>query len=673
MRLFLLLLLFSVHLYSQDLPKGLTPEEKILMQNYNSPLSEGTITANPASPVRTMAEWEPLDGIVITWISYQAILRQIVQHAQKEGTVYIVCSDSITVKNYLTSGGVPHTNLKFVITGFNSIWIRDYGPWSVYTNDADSLLFIDWTYNRPRPLDDIIPVTLGNYLGVPVYQNTIEPDKLTNTGGNFMTDGLGKGFASKLVLQENTNKTEAQINSIVSRYMGIDNYIKMETLPYDGIHHIDMHMKLLDEETLLVGQYPAGISDGPQIEANLAYVLNNFQSAYGRPYRVIRIPMPPDAQGRWPSNGGHYRTFTNSTFVNKTVIVPTYALQYDTTALRIYREAMPGYTIAGIDCNQIIPASGAIHCINKEIGLKNTIFISHKPLRDFNIPLDIEGFRISAYIKSNSAISNPVLKWSIDTANGFNSVAMSMFTPDSFYAHIPSQSYGTKVHYYIEAQNSSGLTVSKPLVAPGGNYQFFADNPLPVELTSFTISTSGNDVLLEWATASELNNSGFEIQRRVSGKDDLWQNIGFVEGKGSFTGVSRYTFTDTPLKGNSYQYRLKQIDFDGTSSYSQIEEIYLTVSEYALYQNYPNPFSGEFDQTIIGFSVESEGYISLKLYNSAGEEIINLREGNIDAGYHQVKLSSAILSSGIYFYRINFTPVNGGASFNSAKKLIVTK
>jgi agmatine deiminase len=73
----------------------------------------------------------------------------------------------------------------------------------------------------------------------------------------------------------------------MQQFMGIDRYIKMPTLPYDGIHHIDMHMKLIDEETLMVGQYPPGVSDGPQIEANISDVVNNFQTAFGNQYKVV--------------------------------------------------------------------------------------------------------------------------------------------------------------------------------------------------------------------------------------------------------------------------------------------------------------------------------------------------------------------------------------------------
>lgn len=441
----------------------------------------------PPGPVRTMAEWEEIQALQITWTpsNLYPILRQIVDYAQEECMVYIICSDSNAVKTYLTNGGVPLSNLKFLITTFNSIWCRDYGPWTVYSQNIDTLRIIDWKYNRTaRPQDDATPVFIANTMGVPIHQTLIAPNDLVNTGGNFMADGHGTAFASKLILTENgagnpygvSVKTESQINSIMNSYMGISRYIKMDILPYDQIHHIDMHMKLLDEETLLVGQYPTGVADGPQIELNLQYVLNNFQTCFGKPYKVVRIPMPPH-NGNYPPTG-NYRTYTNSVFVNKTVIVPTYELQYDTTALRIYRQALPGYNVVGIDCNAIIPSLGAIHCITKEIGVNQPVFISHSALRNTNNTS--QPYEVKAYIKHKSGIANARMYWSLDTASGFTQVNMTNIG-DTFRANIPAQPLNTKVYYYISATSVSGKTVTKPLPAPRGNIQFTVTNVTGIE------------------------------------------------------------------------------------------------------------------------------------------------------------------------------------------------
>jgi len=464
-----LIFLFVIKTNAQDLPHYMTDKEKNIYKNYSPPFINSDDINPPPTGVRTMAEWEEVQGIIIAWTSYTSILRQIVDHAQEEGLVYIVCSDSNTVRNYLTSGGVPHTNLKFVLTSYNSVWCRDYGPWAAYSGVSDSLKLIDWIYNRPRPQDDAVPVGFANFITTPLYQTTSAPNNLTATGGNFMVDGNGTGFSSKLILTENSGKTEAQIDTIMRKYMGINRYIKMNTLPFDQIHHIDMHIKLLDEETLLVGQYPAGTADGPQIEANLQYVLNNFLTCYGRPYKVVRIPMPPNGSGQYPPTANYY-TYTNSVFVNKTVIVPIYGLSQDTTALRIYRENLPGYKIYGINCNSMISALGAIHCITKEIGVKEPVFISHAKIKD--TVNSYGSYEIRSYIKTKSGVANAKVYWSTDTALGFNQLAMAPVAADTFSANIPSQLSGTKIYYYISAASNSGRTVTKPLPAPKGNYQF---------------------------------------------------------------------------------------------------------------------------------------------------------------------------------------------------------
>ena len=469
---FLFFLVMVANTFAQDLPHWMTEEESVLWQNYKYPVNP-LFSDPPPSPVRAMAEWEELRGIIITWTGFTYILRQIVDYAQEEGKVFIICSDSNSVKSYLQAGGVPLYNLQFLITPFNSIWVRDYGPWTAYTSDIDTLNIIDWIYNRPRPLDDVTPVFFANYIGAPIYQTTTPPYDLEHTGGNLMVDGHGTAFSSKLILNENPSKTEAQIDEIMNKFLGIDRYIKMNILPYDVIHHIDMHMKLLDEETLLVGEYPLGVADGPQIEANLQYVLNNFQTCFGKPYKVVRIPMPPDASHQYPPSGD-YRTYTNSMIINKTVIIPTYEYQYDTTAFRIYREAMPGYNIVGINSNSIIPSLGAIHCIVKEVGVSEPVWISHSKMD--SVVYDEDSIKVSAVIKTVSGISDASLFWTADTSLGFRSVPMQFISGDTAIGYIPAQTSSTEIFYYISASSNTGRTASKPLVAPEGFYNFLVEN-----------------------------------------------------------------------------------------------------------------------------------------------------------------------------------------------------
>ncbi len=462
-------ILFSQRVAAQDpLPKWMTAAEKEIFQQYLDELPAGKQVTPPSSLPRTPGEYEEVQGMVVTWAAYSAELREIVRHARTATTVYIICSNPSQAQSYLTSGNVPLDNIVFIQAAFNSVWIRDYGPQSIYLADGDQLAFVDWVYNRPRPSDNLIPGVLANYFSLPFFQMTTNPNRLTATGGNFIFDGFGSGFSSELILTENSNLTEAQIDNIMLNYLGIDRYIKMPELPYDNISHIDMHMKLLNEETFLVGQFPTGVSDGPYIESNLQNLLNNHMSVYNRPYKVVRIPMVPSSSGNYPPNAS-YRTYTNSIILNNLVLVPTYGHYLDTQALQIYQDAMPGYEIVGINMDNVISASGAIHCIVREIAAEDPILFAHAS--PDTISAWQESFEVKASITSHSGIETATLFWTTDLALGFWEEEM-ILENDTFRAWIPVQDYSTQIAYYFSATNGNGKTSTKPLVAPEGYYRF---------------------------------------------------------------------------------------------------------------------------------------------------------------------------------------------------------
>jgi agmatine/peptidylarginine deiminase len=479
------------------LPRHLTESEKVALRTYAFPRNRDIETPPALDNLRTMAEWEEIQALTITWRSYPRILKEIVRSAKEETKVIIFCSNAATVENYLmTTQSASQSwpvlppisnmgNIDLVEAASNSIWIRDYGANTVYGNRVDSLILVDWIYNRPRPADDVIPSVLAAHLDIPLYTTTSAPSDLVNTGGNFMSDGQGTGFASELVLEENepgnpyfvTPKTEAEIDQIKFDFQGLSRYIKMTALPYDIINHIDMHMKLLDEQTLLVGEYPAGVADGPQINANIDYVLNNFLSYFGEQYKVIRMPMPDSPSGLWPDSqptSGFYRTYTNGVFINKTFLYPSYREQYDTTAARIYAEALPGYNLVPIDCDNnpdaIIAASGAIHCITHSVGVSDPLLIVHQKLED---TFDTENdYAVVAEIEHRSGILSAALNWRVNGTENFESVEMVFQGDSDWSALIPAQTPQTTIDYYVTAVANSGKTQSRPMVAPEGSWQF---------------------------------------------------------------------------------------------------------------------------------------------------------------------------------------------------------
>lgn len=196
-------------------------------------------------------------------------------------------------------------------------------------------------------------------------------------------------------------------------------------------------------------------------------------------------------------------------------------------------------------------------------------------------------------------------------------------------------------------------------------------HPLPVELASFTASVSGNNVSLNWMTATEINNSGYEVQRRVfspqsSVNNSEYEVIGFIEGQGTSTEVNRYSFTDKGLTPGTYQYRIKQIDFDGTFKYySLAETIEIGMpNELELSQNYPNPFN---PSTKISWQSPVSSHQILKVFDVLGREVATLVNEFKDAGYHEVEFNAAGLLSGVYFYRLQ------AGDYVETKKMILIR
>ncbi len=206
------------------------------------------------------------------------------------------------------------------------------------------------------------------------------------------------------------------------------------------------------------------------------------------------------------------------------------------------------------------------------------------------------------------------------------------------------------------------------------------DNIVPVELTSFTASILQNEkaVQLNWTTATETNNSGFEIQRGPSLipsqregtlQTPLWGDwgaIGFVPGFGTTTEPKSYSFTDENVSTGTYKYRLKQIDFDGSFTYSNEIEVQVdfTPKDFVLYQNYPNPFN---PSTVISYQLPVTGNVTLKVYDILGKEVVVLVNQKQEPGIYEIIFNADNLSAGVYFYQLK------ADGFINTKKLILLK
>ena len=257
--------------------------------------------------------------------------------------------------------------------------------------------------------------------------------------------------------------------------------------------------------------------------------------------------------------------------------------------------------------------------------------------------------------------TNGGTNWTTSNAGGYGLMhGVYIFNEDSAYVvGTPEQIYKTtnggstwfsdfnsgfnEAFYKIKfTENGTGIICSS-----GGKFLINTDY-VPVELTNFTASAVGNEVKLNWSTATELNNSGFEILR--SENELNWENIAFIPGFGTTTESKSYSFIDKELETGHYSYRLKQIDYDGSYEYSNEVDVTLSIpAEFKLAQNYPNPFN---PSTTIEFSIPNNALVTLKVYNTIGEEVAVLMNGDLPAGSYSGKFNASGLASGIYIVKM---------------------
>ena len=189
--------------------------------------------------------------------------------------------------------------------------------------------------------------------------------------------------------------------------------------------------------------------------------------------------------------------------------------------------------------------------------------------------------------------------------------------------------------------------------------------PLPVELSSFTSAVTANKVTLNWSTVTETNNSGFDIERAASGSN-TFSKVGNVAGHGNSNTTVNYTYNENNVASGRYNYRLKQIDFNGNYKYYDLssEVIVGVPTKYDLSQNYPNPFN---PTTKISYTIPVDGKVSIKLFDMTGKEVAQVVNSLQTAGYHSVEFNASNLSSGTYFYTIEAN------NFVATKKMMLVK
>lgn len=336
------------------------------------------------------------------------------------------------------------------------------------------------------------------------------------------------------------------------------------------------------------------------------------------------------------------------------------------------------YLISGDDFG----SAGALYTVNINTGALTLVGTIQNAAAPITLAIDCDG---NAYVVNvASGMSTEAVLYSLDLTTA---VATQIGTNLGF----PNVTYGSQDmdfnpetgNLYWGAYWSSGFFSQGPsfrqidvtngtsteIIAMGefDNYVSFSVNAIcdivPVELTSFSANVTGGSVVLNWSTATEINNSGFEIERKSENTE--WIKVDFVAGAGSTTEITNYSYTDFSVSSGSYSYRLKQVDFNGDFEYSN--EVYIEVApatKFLLSQNYPNPFN---PSTKIRFTVPEVSVVKLNVYNAIGEEVKALINNYFEAGSHEVVFDASNLTSGIYFVRME------SGSFVSTRKITLMK
>lgn len=512
----LLLITFMLFYYGQSLAQvdnglpnnglthKMTENERILMNNYQKNI---LYTNPPVGTVRNIAEFEPTEAVIIAYTNGFGLPYSLIRDLSNSGNVIIACPSSSQsyVLNLLNNNNVNTAACSFLTTSLNSWWTRDYTGWFI-ADSSNHVAIVDFTYNRPRPLDNAVPALEATFLGIPYYGMNI-----THTGGNYMCDGLYTGISTVLVSEENTGMTTNQINQMFLDYLGITDYMIRPDAQGAYIEHIDCWAKLLAPDKILVDSVPASDPQYNQYEAAAAFFASTI-CPYGYPYKVYRPLIAGSAETATAE------PYSNSFIFNNKVFVPIKggaSAVHDTAALECYRRAMPGYFVKGYTStgSQAWYGTDALHCRTHEIADRSMLYIEHFPL--FGILNSPTGYDINAKVVSyagNSISANyPTVIYKVNQG-AWDSLSMVPVSYLNYSATIPQQSAGDTVYYYIKAKDNTGKIAQHAIMGKLDPHFFIVDGGLSVsEIINPSISfftypnpSKGDFVLFVKSNYSEL-------------------------------------------------------------------------------------------------------------------------------------------------------------------------
>ena len=464
-------------------PHWLTPEEKL---SYGDRSRDFYETDPPVGPVINIPEFGPMEGVLIRYpfgISYSVIAEM--SEDIMVTTIVSSTGQQNSVTNQYSSNGVNLNNCNFLIAPSNSYWTRDYGPWYIIDGNQE-LAIVNFPYNRPRPLDNDIPIEMADFLGIELYGMNV-----ITAGGNYMTDGMGVSASSTLVFEENPSQSQDQIRDKIEEYLGVPNFHVIDDPNNTYIDHIDCWAKFLDVDKILIRSVPSNHAQYDEIEEVVDYFATQT-TPYNTPYEIYRVYTPQN------------QPYTNSIILNDKVLVPITGSSWDDDAIDIYEEAMPGYEIVGFTGSW--ESTDALHCRAKGIGDREMIFITHIPSSG-EVDPGSQGIEVNADIISitgeelSSIDADIIFRYNNQP---FQTLSLSWISGNQFVGIIPPCAGGCEVFYYLRVESqATGKIFHHPFIGEPDPHVFNMINPeinIPISysadwnLVGNPVNTSDNHV-----------------------------------------------------------------------------------------------------------------------------------------------------------------------------------
>ena len=353
-KIFLILLSLIQSSSIEELPQGLTQDE---LKNIDIIHSMGSRTEPPVGPVRNIAEYDPMQGVLIRYPF--GISTSIIREMAEDVIVYCLVSSSQqnSAYNSMNNADVNMDNVEFILGSTDSYWTRDYGPWWIVDGNGE-IGIVDFTYNRPRPNDNQAPSKVSEHLDINYYSADF-----VSTGGNYMTDGFGISASTQIAYTENnecnTNDQSSvplapcsYVDNIMEDYYGVSTYHVVADPNNEYIDHIDCWGKFLSPNKILLREVSTSHSQYDEIEEVVDY-FSSILTSEGTPWEIFRVYTPND------------QPYTNSLILNDKVFVPIMNSSWDGPALEVYEEAMPDHIILPFTGSW--ESTDALHCRAKGI------------------------------------------------------------------------------------------------------------------------------------------------------------------------------------------------------------------------------------------------------------------------------------------------------------------